>query len=240
MYRFDYLTEKSIEMIDAARDRFSSKSAKQRKLYLERFLPDFIYNTNAIDGNRLSAKDTFNIINGKEPRGKKHEEILEVKNMQAAFSFIMNKKSLGRKIIKQVHLIMMKDTGLHVGSFRDHNVEIYGSRHMPCDYLLLELEIDKLTEWYNENDKKVHPVEMASVLHRRFTAIHPFFDGNGRMARLLTNYVLWQKGYPLFVFLHKGMKKYFSALEVCHLDHLEEPFVLWFAEEYIKQNRKLS
>ncbi|MBN1502810.1 Fic family protein [Candidatus Woesearchaeota archaeon] len=241
MYNYDYLTLKITERLENIKEAFNKHypTNVKQKFYLNKFLPDFIYNTNAIDGNSLSAKDTFNIINRKIPKSKKHSEILEAENMRDCFFFTLRQDNPTKSILKQMHEIILKDIDGHAGSFRDHDVEIYGSKHLPCDYLLVENELDKLLEWYDEVKNGKHPFELAAIFHRRFAAIHPFFDANGRIARLLTNYILWQHKYPLFVFKHRHKKIYFQILEECNINHLEEPFVNWFVEEYIKQNGKI-
>ena len=90
---------------------------------------------------------------------------------------------------------------------------ISGSKHKPPDAFEVPKLMHGLVDWLRRNAGKLHPVELAAIAHHKITHIHPFFDGNGRTARLLMNLLLMQRGYPLVVILKNDRKKYYAALD---------------------------
>ena len=78
--------------------------------------------------------------------------------------------------------------------------------------------MSKLINWYNKNEKKLHPVELAAALHQRFVFIHPFIDGNGRMARLLMNLALLRNGFTIAIIPAILRHEYIHSLEYAHED----------------------
>lgn len=86
-----------------------------------------------------------------------------------------------------------------------------------------------LVSWTTNNQKKLHPVELASIVHHKLVNIHPFDDGNGRTARLVMNLLLMRAGYPLVVILKNDRKKYYDALE-CADKGDYKPFVRFVAQ----------
>ena len=77
--------------------------------------------------------------------------------------------------------------------------------------------MNDLIGWYNseENKHKLNPIELAALLHYRYVRIHPFDDGNGRIARLLMNYVLLRHGYPMIIVKSNDKENYLNTLNVC-------------------------
>jgi Fic family protein len=98
------------------------------------------------------------------------------------------------------------------GRFRDGNVRITGARFTPPDALHIEEDMDDLIRWYITDARDMHPIVKATIFHHRFVWIHPFFDGNGRTARLLYNLLLLSAGYPPAIILTVDKKKYYTAL----------------------------
>ena len=72
--------------------------------------------------------------------------------------------------------------------------------------------MEKLIRWFRKNENKLHTIELAALIHHKFVNIHPFFDGNGRVSRLIMNVILLQAGYPLSVVLKNDRKKYYDTL----------------------------
>jgi Fic family protein len=95
----------------------------------------------------------------------------------------------------------------------------------------LERLLKTLTAFVNTS--KLEPVELAARAHYLFEKIHPFGDGNGRIGRLLMNYILWRNGYPMLIIEYKKRKPYYKALE-----RTEETFVTYFTRRYISVHQK--
>jgi Fic family protein len=88
--------------------------------------------------------------------------------------------------------------------------------------------MNELIKVYNKN-KKMDPVELAARMHYKFESIHPFGDGNGRVGRLIINYILWHSGYPVLIMEYKKRKSYYKALQKG-----EEGFFKYFIRRYLK------
>lgn len=88
----------------------------------------------------------------------------------------------------------------------------------PSRYTLSLIVLPLYIDWYNKNEKKLHPIELAAALHQRFVFIHPFIDGNGRMARLLMNMALLRNGFTIAIIPAILRHEYIHSLEYAHED----------------------
>lgn len=89
---------------------------------------------------------------------------------------------------------------------------ITGTDHKPPEAIQVPQLMGALIEWLRKEKSKLHPVELSALFHHRMVHIHPFFDGNGRTARLAMNVFLLQNGYPLVIILKNDRKKYYRVL----------------------------
>lgn len=194
------------------------KSAVQ-KLH-EKFQIEMTYNSNAIEGNSLTLKETFLVINeGITIKGKPLKDHLEAKDHQAALEYLYdlvykNKKhTISEMLIRNLHQIIIQETDKEwAGRYRNANVIIGGAKHTPPDALQIPQKMRDLMTWLNAQKNKTNIVELAALLHHKLVYIHPFFDGNGRTSRLAMNLLLMQAGYPLVVILKNDRKKYYDVL----------------------------
>ena len=187
----------------------------------EKFQVEMNYNSNAIEGNSLTLKETFLIINeGITIKGKPLRDHLEVKNQQAALEYLYdlldkNKKpTISELLIRNLHQLVVQETDREwAGKYRNAKVIIGGAKHNPPDALVVPQQMRNLVNWLNTQQKKMNVIELAALLHHKLVNIHPFFDGNGRTARLVMNLFLMRKGFPLVVILKNDRKKYYDVLE---------------------------
>ena len=187
----------------------------------EQFSLDMTYNSNAIEGNKLTLKETYLVINdGLTVKGKSLKDHLEAKNHYEALQFLFDliehekKHTINERLISSLQQLVIKEIeDDEAGKYRQGNVMITGSKHKPPPAYQVPQLMEDLIAWIKKNDGKLHPVELAAQAHHKLVHIHPFTDGNGRTARLFMNLVLMQRGYPLVTILKIDRKKYYSVLE---------------------------
>ena len=182
---------------------------------------EWTYNSNAIEGNTLTLSETKVILEGITIGGKSVVEHLEAINHRDAILFLESivdrQEEISEWNIKNLHQIILKDIdNLNAGKYRMENVLIGGAKHIPPDYLMVPVQMQKLVYEDNREWIHYHPVVQAALLHGEFVKIHPFIDGNGRTARLLLNLVLMLNGYPPIVIKKESRLAYYEALDTAH------------------------
>ncbi len=186
----------------------------------ENFQIEMTYNSNAIEGNTLTKKETFWIIKeGLTIKGKSLKEHLEVKNHQEALEFLYelvetNKKNtISEHLIKEIHSLVVKEADSDIaGKYRKGDVFISGSDHVPTPGFQVPLEMEKLIKWLKKERNNYHIIELSSLLHHKLVAIHPFWDGNGRVARIIMNILIMHAGYPMTIILKNDRRRYYRVL----------------------------
>ena len=204
-------------LLESQRPLSSAVVAKIR----EQFAIEMTYNSNAIEGNRLTLQETYMVISeGITVKGKSLKDHLEAKNHHEAIQFLYEliekekRHTVSEHLIRSLQQLIVKESDPDVaGRYRTGAVMISGSKHSPPEAIEVPKLMQDLVGWIRKNSGKLHPVELAAVAHHKITHIHPFFDGNGRTARLLMNLLLMQRGYPLVVILKNDRKNYYSALD---------------------------
>ncbi|MFC2174761.1 Fic family protein [archaeon] len=177
---------------------------------------ELTYNSNAIEGNTLTLQETRLILEeGITVGGKPLNEYLEAQNHEKALewteSIAKGTKKITEETILETHEILMKGTSEYAGRYRDKRIRITGASFTPpAPQKLLRL-MRELVKWMQAT--KQDPIEKAALAHHKLVWIHPFFDGNGRTARLLMNLMLFREGYPPTVLRLVDRKKYYRALK---------------------------
>lgn len=203
----------------------------------EHFKIEMTYNSNAIEGNSLTLKETFLVINeGITVKGKPLKDHLEAKDHHAALEYLyelvehQKRVTLSEYLIRTLHQLVTRETEAEwAGRYRESNVIIGGADHTPPDALDVPIQMRDLIKWFQENQKKLNLVELAALFHHRLVYIHPFLDGNGRTARLAMNVLLMKGGYPLVVILKNDRKKYYRVLSEADRGHMV-PLVQFIAQ----------
>lgn len=221
----------------------------------EKLRIDWTYNSNAIEGNTLTYGETdFFLREGLTSAGKPLKDYLEAKNHAEAidllYDFTNSKRKLSESLIKELHALLLKDVEFTYAKGRDgqmvkkplspgkyktrpnHVLTISGKVHRYTSPIHVKDEMENLIKWFNK-EKKMHVVEKAAVFHHRFVAIHPFDDGNGRLARLLMNLILIKADYPPCVIKNEHRKQYLECLEIADLKKDLNPFSLFVVSELI-------
>jgi len=209
----DMVGYKKIETIRLHRkySQFNLSESK-RELFLREFAMKFIFESNAIEGSKLSQTEVEKIIKKQYlSKGVDRKEVLEVENSIKAFSlvtsgkFIMNQRS-----IIGLHKTITDNLGVEQG-YKTKEIIVNNKKTTPPGQVRKEMNI--LLGWWKKNKNKLHPFILAAKFHQRFEIIHPFADGNGRTGRLLFNWMLSTTGYGVILFKNKNRRSYFSALD---------------------------
>jgi len=173
------------------------------------------YHSDAIEGNTLTLKETKLVLEeGITIGGKPLKDHIEAKNDAQAFDFmieLVNKKTnITHESIQKIHEVVTKGLIEDAGKYRTTNVRITGSSFTPPSFTKITRLIDEFLK--NIKNMRIHPVKKAAFIHYELVKIHPFIDGNGRVARIITNLYLMKEGYPPIVLKKEDRKKYYKAL----------------------------
>ncbi len=203
----------------------------------EQFELEMTYNSNAIEGNSLTLKETFLVISeGITIKGKPLKDHLEAKNHTEALAFVFDlidkdkRHTFSEHLVRTLHQLVVLDTEKEwAGKYRTSNVLITGTDHKPPEAIQVPVLMGDLIHWLRKEKTKLHPVELSALMHHRMVHIHPFFDRNGRTARLAMNVFLLQNGYPLVIILKNDRKKYYRVLALADKG-VFEPLVIFIAQ----------
>ena len=179
------------------------------------------YTSNALEGNSLTESETKVVIeDGLTIEGKPLRDHYEAVGHAKAYDYvyqITEKEGLTEENILNLHRLFYQQIDAEkAGHYRNVKVYISGSRYAVAAVSKIPTEMQKLVKWYNANEKKLHPIELAATLHQRFVFIHPFVDGNGRVARLLMTLALLRNGFTIAIIPAILRHEYIYSLETAH------------------------
>ncbi|VVB77339.1 Fic/DOC family protein [uncultured archaeon] len=201
------------------------------------FLVRYTYNTNAIEGNHLTLRQTALVLSDRiAPEGARADDVIEALNAVDAWNFIKAYKNrLNKRFVCKVQYEITKNTSCRIqGSYRDSKVRIAGSRHIPPKPVNVPKLLEGLfAEFYLEK-KTLHPIELAALLHNRFVNIHPFTDGNGRTSRLLMNWILLRNKFPPVIIEISNKEQYYDAIEAAD-EGDQKPFAMFLCNQLLAQ-----
>jgi len=199
----------------------------------EQMVVEWTYNSNAIEGNTLTLKETRVVLEGITIGGKSMREHFETINHREAILYVedlvRDAVPFSESVIRAIHQLILKNIDPdNAGRYRLENVLIAGAEHLPPDYLHVQAQMGELIARHRES--AAHPLARAAQLHGEFVKIHPFVDGNGRTARLLMNLDLMRSGYLPLVILAKDRLSYYEALDRAHTQGIDDDFFALVAE----------
>jgi len=191
----------------------------------------FTYNTNAIEGSTITLEEVREITQDKISPNKPLMDIKEAEAHYEVFLKILElKEKISNKLLLDWHKKIFGNTKQDIaGKFRDYLVRV-GSYLAP-DWQDVQKLMNSLVKFANSS--KQNPAELAARAHYRFERIHPFGDGNGRIGRLLMNYLLWKAEYPMLILEYKKRRSYYKALQ-----RGEEVFVNYFLRRYLSVHKR--
>lgn len=179
---------------------------------------EWTYNSNSIEGNTLSLRETQMVLQeGITIKGKSLREHFETYNHDKAIDYlfsIINDNYVLRSIdILSLHSLVLRSIEEDfAGRLRNGGVRITGANFTPPNANKVSDLLDELIDFINTNPLQLNDIELAAVFHHKLVWIHPFFDGNGRTVRLSMNLLLMRCGFPPAIILKNDRKKYYEAL----------------------------
>lgn len=231
---------KEVDDLQAEINKFRPLSSNMLKQIREYYKIGLTYSSNALEGNSLTESETKVIIEdgitiGGKPIRDHYEALGHSEAYDLMYKLSKNSVFTEANIKRLHHLFYYRIDEKKAGKYRKEKVFISGSKYSlprPEDVPAL---IGKFIAGLEKMQKKYHPVEYAALVHKEFIFIHPFIDGNGRVARLLMNLVLLQKGYVIALISPALRAEYISCLEKAHQGDRE--FVEFIAKSLSETQR---
>lgn len=241
----DLYREKWFTDIERIKQNFSKElktmpmSAREKKLRI--FSIRFTYDTQRIEGSTLTHKETADLLErGITPKNKPVRDVKEAEAHRDIFYEILRTgKELSLQTVLDWHWGLFNLTKPDIaGKIRKHHVGISGSEFVPPSPVEVYPMLSEFFKWYDKNKKTLNPVELAALAHLKFVTIHPFADGNGRLSRLVMNFILNKKGYPMLDIPYEGRSSYYNALERSNMKDDDGIFLQWLMKRYIKEHAR--
>ena len=228
-----------IEQLKAELDKFRSLDNDRIR---EALAIEYTYESNRIEGNTLTLRETDLVINkGLTIGGKSMREHLEAINHKDAIDYIkeiaQKETDLSERVVKDIHALILRGIDKeNAGTYRKVPVMISGARHIPPQPYLIEQLMEEYFEFYEANKDTLHPVILSAEMHERLVSIHPFIDGNGRTSRLVMNLLLIRNGYPIANIKGdtESRLQYYEALEAVQMEDNKNSFIQLIASEVKK------
>lgn len=187
----------------------------------EEFIVEYTYNSNAIEGNTLTLRETDLVLRGLTIDQKPLKDHMEAVGHKEAFEFVRElvkeNVPISENIIKQIHYLVLADKKDDRGVYRKVPVRIMGAQHEPVQPYLIQPKMEQLLLDFTES--KEHIVTKLARFHIEFEGIHPFIDGNGRTGRLLVNLELMKAGYPPIDIKFADRIAYYNAFDEYYVKH---------------------
>jgi len=201
------------------------KTVKEKEL--EEMAIAFTYNTNAIEGSTITLEEAREIIHDKISPNKPLRDVKETEAHSKVFLKMLGKKeNLTNSLLLKWHQEIFGETKEDIaGKYRNYLVTV--GRYVAPDPEKIQQLMNSLIDLINKNTT-INPVELAGRTHFIFESIHPFGDGNGRIGRILMNYILWHSGCPMIIIEYKKRKSYYKAFH-----KKEEGFLKYFLRRYL-------
>ena len=186
----------------------------------------FTYNSNAIEGSTITLHEVRELIRDKISPNKPLRDVKETEMHNKVFLNMLKKKEgVSNKLLLEWHKEIFGETKSDIaGKYRTYLVRV--GQYVAPHWKEVKSTMNQIIEFANKS--KLNPVELAARVHYKFEIIHPFGDGNGRIGRLLMNYILWHAGYPMLIIEYKKRSSYYKAFPKG-----QEAFTDYFLKRYL-------
>ena len=189
----------------------------------EEFMIDFTYNSNAIEGNTLTLKETALALEGMTIDQKPLKDHLEAVGHRDAFLYVQDVAKqalpLSETVIKNIHALVLMNRPDDKGVYRRIPVRIMGAYTEPVQPYMIEPRMTELLSANEERKTTMTDIERIALFHLEFEGIHPFIDGNGRTGRLILNLDLIRNGYPPINVKFTDRKRYYDSFDSFYKDN---------------------
>lgn len=217
-------TESLLEIIDRKMKELGTRrplTEGEAERLREQFVVEYTYNSNAIEGNTLTLRETDLVLRGLTIDQKPLKDHMEAVGHKEAFEFVSelvkDKVPMSESIIKQVHYLILADKKDDRGVYRRVPVRIMAAQHEPTQPYLIQPKMEQLLIDFAESTE--HIVTKLARFHLEFEGIHPFIDGNGRTGRLLVNMELMKAGFPTINIKFTDRIAYYNAFDEYQIKH---------------------
>lgn len=239
-----YFSQKELDQIEDKKEKYVKELRKlsnvEKKNKLEEFMIRYTYDSSKLSGVDITLRQTFLILKeGIIPKEFKNLRVVkEIENHEEGFMMITKYRGVfDLNFIKKLHKILMKGVNEGIaGKLRSElkrEVKIAGTSFVPPKWNELDKELKNFFLWYKGNNRKLHPLELASLIHLKLISMQIFVDGNSRLSRLLMNWVLWKKDYPLIDIPVEDLENYYNALDYYQIEKEDKPFVKYIFKKYL-------
>lgn len=226
--------ENLLEIIDRKKAELDTRrplTEGEAERLAEEFIVEYTYNSNAIEGNTLTLRETDLVLRGLTIDRKPLKDHMEAVGHKEAFEFVQDlakdRVPLSESIIKQIHYLVLADKKDDRGVYRRLPVRIMGAKHEPVQPWLIQPKMEQLLEDYRDSTE--HIIPRLARFHIEFERIHPFIDGNGRTGRLLVNLELMKAGYLPIDIKFTDRVAYYNAFDEYHVKHEPDAMEKLFA-----------
>lgn len=217
-------TESLLDMIDRKKKELDTKrplTEGEVARLTEEFIVEYTYNSNAIEGNTLTLRETDMVLRGLTIDKKPLKDHLEAVSHKEAFVFVSelvkDNVQMSERIIKQIHYLVLADKKDDRGVYRRVPVRIMGAQNEPVQPYLIQPKMEQLMVDFAVSTE--HIITKLARFHIEFEGIHPFIDGNGRTGRLLVNLELMKAGFPPIDIKFTDRILYYNAFDEYHVKH---------------------
>ncbi len=212
------LTVKEVKKIEEMNIKYKEMIRNLPKKSIDdinkRFIANYVYDSNALEGNSLTLKNVAEIVfENRISQGKDLREVYDAQNSYNLFLFLKKTKhKIDHDFIIKLHSLLIKNIDNRLG-YRKEPIMLLGKTTKLAEPENVCREMNNLLKWYEDNENKMYFLELAFKFHAKFEKIHPFCDGNGRIGRFLLNYILMRQGYFPVIIRKTSRNRYIKSLE---------------------------
>ena len=242
--RYRYFSLEDVERIEKKKDEYRQEakhlSLLEKKERLDEFIIRFTYDSSKLSGVDVTLRQTSLILkDGIMPKGIRMLETVKLleNHRNGILAITKYRGVLDLAFIRRIHKILMSGVWDEIaGKTRyelERDVNVVGTPYIPPKWGDVQKELDDFFGWYKSEKGKLHPLELASLVHLKIISLQPFRDGNSRLSRLLMNWVLWKRNYPLVDIPVEDLENYYDALDKFQIEKKEKPFVDYIKKKYL-------